>query len=237
MKVIAIGDIHGRTIWKQIVEKEKDADKIIFIGDYLDSHEEITGTQQSSNFREILEYKKTNPTKVILLFGNHDYHYITTAIGEEYSGYQPVFALEFKELLDNAIKKNLVQMCYIQDFGKGNGKFLFSHAGITETWCKKWDVDIQNVEESINLIFKYKPLSFRFSGWDPYGNDVTQSPIWVRPESLMQDRIKGYIHVVGHTTQMRGINIKNEPNIILIDTLIVNEYLIIDNGELIVGKI
>ena len=30
MKYIFIGDIHGRTNWKQIVEKEKDADKFIF---------------------------------------------------------------------------------------------------------------------------------------------------------------------------------------------------------------
>ena len=33
MKYVLIGDNHGRTNWKQIVEKEKDADKFIFFGD------------------------------------------------------------------------------------------------------------------------------------------------------------------------------------------------------------
>jgi predicted phosphodiesterase len=37
MKLIALGDTHGRSKWKEIVEKENDADKIIFIGDYFDA--------------------------------------------------------------------------------------------------------------------------------------------------------------------------------------------------------
>ena len=36
MKTIIIGDIHGRSVWKQIVEKEKDAHQIVFLGDYFD---------------------------------------------------------------------------------------------------------------------------------------------------------------------------------------------------------
>ncbi|NBP57427.1 metallophosphoesterase, partial [bacterium] len=36
MKTIFIGDIHGRSIWKEIVEQEK-PDRVIFIGDYFDS--------------------------------------------------------------------------------------------------------------------------------------------------------------------------------------------------------
>ena len=39
MKYILIGDIHGRTQWKKIVEKEKDADKFIFLGDYFDPYD------------------------------------------------------------------------------------------------------------------------------------------------------------------------------------------------------
>ena len=36
-KIIVIGDIHGRTIWKQIVAANPDADLFVFIGDYFDS--------------------------------------------------------------------------------------------------------------------------------------------------------------------------------------------------------
>ena len=36
MKIIALGDIHGRTIWKQIISKEI-FDRMAFIGDYFDA--------------------------------------------------------------------------------------------------------------------------------------------------------------------------------------------------------
>ena len=37
MKIIALGDIHGQKKWEKIVEKNSDADEIIFLGDYFDS--------------------------------------------------------------------------------------------------------------------------------------------------------------------------------------------------------
>lgn len=33
MRIVALGDTHGRVLWKEIVAKEKDADKIVFIGE------------------------------------------------------------------------------------------------------------------------------------------------------------------------------------------------------------
>ena len=36
-KTIYIGDIHGRDVWEEIVEKHDNADHIVFIGDYFDS--------------------------------------------------------------------------------------------------------------------------------------------------------------------------------------------------------
>ncbi|MFM7767039.1 MAG: hypothetical protein ACKO9S_04160 [Bacteroidota bacterium] len=36
-KIVAIGDIPGRDVWKKIVKSHQDADRIIFIGDYFDA--------------------------------------------------------------------------------------------------------------------------------------------------------------------------------------------------------
>lgn len=41
MKIVAIGDIHGRDIWEDIVKKEHDADKIVFVGDYFDTRDNM----------------------------------------------------------------------------------------------------------------------------------------------------------------------------------------------------
>lgn len=70
MKILVLGDIHGRTIWKDIIEKEN-PDKVIFLGDYVSTHDNISSTQQLNNLEDILAYKEDNLDKVILLRGNH----------------------------------------------------------------------------------------------------------------------------------------------------------------------
>lgn len=109
IKVVILGDIHGRSIWKDIVSKEKEFDKLVFIGDYIDTHENITGEQQLNNLLDILSYKEGNMDSVILLFGNHDYHYLD--VNETYSGFQPGWNYQFRIVLYDNIEK--FQMCRI----------------------------------------------------------------------------------------------------------------------------
>jgi hypothetical protein len=224
-KLIAIGDIHGRQIWKQIVTNNQ-FDKVVFIGDYFDTHENINAAQQIDNFKDIIAFKEANMDKVVLLLGNHDYHYLSAA-NETYSGFQEWHKTEIKELLDSAISKGYIQMCYHHD------KFLFSHAGVTNTWCKDNDIDMENLCESINKRFIEIPESFRFAvgrNMSPYGDDVTQSPIWVRPHSLLQDHVPNYIYVVGHTTQPK-LAFANDV-IVLIDTLGTSkEYFVVEGDK------
>ena len=86
-KLIAIGDIHGRDIWKQIVETEQ-PDTVVFVGDYFDSFN-IPGIDQIHNFKNIIQWKLDNPQcKVVLLIGNHDFHYMPEAYNDRYSGFQ-----------------------------------------------------------------------------------------------------------------------------------------------------
>jgi predicted MPP superfamily phosphohydrolase len=235
-RIICLGDTHGRVDWKAIAEKElATCDKFIFIGDFFDSHdEESNGYKQIINFKEILELKKANSDKVVLLTGNHDYHYIR-GIGETYSGYQAAYALEIGELVEKAINDNLMQMCYLYE------NFFFSHAGLTKTWVRRVltpnninplvdDVMVQQ----INDYLKFQPIVFGFmmgGNFDQTGDDVTQGPIWVRPLSLMRDMVEGITCVVGHTTvQKLGLNPKH-PSIILIDCLgTTGEYLIIEDS-------
>ena len=96
--VIGIGDVHGRVIWKDIIKKESEANLFIFIGDYFDSREGYTSDQQIDNFRDIIEFKKQNINKVILLTGNHDFVYTKTCNGT-YSGYQAARAIDLKFIL------------------------------------------------------------------------------------------------------------------------------------------
>jgi predicted phosphodiesterase len=242
MKIVGIGDIHGRDIWEKIVEDNQDADKIIFVGDYFDSYDNIPISLQLDNFKNILELKRDNKDKVVLLFGNHDYHYLDIVpTKEKYSGYQFVNAFDIKSLINIGLSEGLLQMCYIHD------KYLFSHAGVSMKWLKinieeynESFHDLKNskiLEETINNYLIYKPDVFKFAMGSNFcftGDDITQPPIWIRPHSLKQSGLDNYIHVVGHTVQRYGITL--DGNILLIDAL-PNEYITIIDGTINIIKL
>jgi len=95
----------------------------------------------------------------------------------------------------------------------------------------------------LNEMFKYKPLAFMFNGFNAYGDDLWQTPIWIRPKSLMEvnrDYLrKEIIQVVGHTS-MKQIDIEGKATggrYYFIDCLDTSgEYLIITDGEVTVNS-
>lgn len=213
-KIIAIGDIHGRDVWRKI----PDADRVVFVGDYFDSRSGISGVAQLENFFDICHYKMENPEKVVLLLGNHDYHYLR-GVSESYTGYQPLMRFTFELALHEARNKGLMQWVYLED------GFLFSHAGVTKTWLKANGGDLSKINDLPDKAFRFNPGD----NDSPVGDDVCQSPIWVRPGSLEADRLESVVHVVGHTMQ-DGIGVGDD--VIYIDALESGEYLEITDGVL-----
>jgi hypothetical protein len=108
--------------------------------------------------------------------------------------------------------------------------FLFTHAGVTKTFCEEWNIDTENLVDSLNDHLIYKPNCFNFrrgKNNSEYGDDIIQGPLWVRPDSLFEDALD-YIHVVGHTSQMEvtpKLNDTEDYGYILVDTLGVGQYL------------
>lgn len=132
----------------------------------------------------------------------------------------------------DAIKKDLMQMSFIHD------TYLFTHAGVTKTWAENYQIDTKDIQNSINSLFNRRPQAFKFAGGpdnSPFGDDLFQTPIWVRPDSLLVDMIEGYTQVVGHTSQS-GLSLNNK--LVLIDTLGTSEeYLVITDGKMSVKNI
>ena len=242
MKTVVIGDVHGRSLWKLIVNQEN-PDRVIFIGDYFDSFE-ISGVEQIQNFKEIIEYKKTSGKEVITLVGNHDHHYYPEVGYTGTSGYQSRISPSINQVIDE--NRQHLQIAYSFD------EFLFTHAGVSPTFMdgefgeEGWVED--NVVELLNDLFKYKPKSFDFNGTDPYGDNTYQTPIWIRPRSLMavnkkhdKGLKKKYIQIVGHT-QVKKLDLIGAQKAAggryyLIDCQeSTGEYLVIQDGELSVGQ-
>ena len=206
-KIITIADVHGRDNWKQQVDQE--FDHCVFLGDYFDSFQ-IDGKIQIKNFQEILAFKRENPEKVTLLVGNHDVSYLDVFC--QCSGYQNDRAFQIKNILEPLIKSREIQAVKIID------KYLFVHAGVTKTWMKANKIQELmelmncNLEEAVNELFWTRVHPFCFQDNPPgtliqtisyYGDNIWQSPTWVRPASLIADKIDNYIQVVGHTQQSK----------------------------------
>jgi len=220
MKIITIGDIHGNPNWINVVEKEQNFDKIVFAGDYVDTHLEYTSDEQKVNLQRLLKFKEDNFDKVILLYGNHDHHYNINS--EHYSGFQNNMFYDFNIIYKQAIKDNLIQVIFEYD------NYLFSHAGVSKTWCL--NNNIKNVNE-INDYLQFKPSVFNFCAGENYsdfGDDITQSPIWVRPNSLILDSVDKYVQVVGHTANE---NIEILENHIFIDCFNASKQYLVINDE------
>lgn len=237
-KTVILGDTHGRSFWKLIVNTEQDIDKVVFIGDYFDSFD-IKAEEQMNNFLDIIEYKKNGGKEVILLIGNHDYHYFPEIGYSGISGYQVGAAKSIEHLIDTY--RDHLQMAYSE------GDVLFTHAGVGEIWLQKNTGLVAEkadyIANQVNDMWRYQPRKFDFTGRDPSGDDMGQTPIWIRPRSLMKDaqELKRHlIQVVGHTGQ-KQIDIEGKSTggrYYFIDTLGTSgEYLIIENNEFKTGKI
>lgn len=218
-RIVSISDIHGRDCWKNIVLIEKDADKIIFLGDYFDSFDKDFNTQLN-NWKDLMEYREANKDRVIMLTGNHDLHYFSAYLADDeyYSGFQRKHAQLINIELEEA-RKFLLAIHTYEDI-------VYSHAGITKTWLRNAKITV----EKMNDVFKSRPLVFRWLGYDAYGDDIGEGPMWVRPRSLAVDKLDGRTMVVGHT---RVKDIENYGDIWLTDVLEENrqQYLVYEDKK------
>lgn len=227
MKTLILGDIHGRTCWKDIISKEN-PNLTIFLGDYVTSHDFIRDEIQINNVLEILDYKENNPDKCILLRGNHDLQCLYNNGSYWACRPEPSMTLlsvcSSKKFVERFL--NDTQWIYI------DRNIIYSHAGISKTWLHdtgKTLEEINTLEPDENL-FGFRPNNL----FDTSGDSITQGCIWIRPQSLVEDCLDDYVQVVGHSTVKSITDIKNivsnlENSIWLCDNL-PDEYLIYEDG-------
>jgi hypothetical protein len=189
MKVLVIGDVHGRKFWRQAIADNIDkVDKIIFLGDYLDPYQnEIEENPElmeceyfgdSKNLLKMLEdivsLKKNEPDKYILLTGNHTDSYI-------WSKFRAATRTDYKswEKYHKFFSQNLeyFNLVWIEN------NTIFSHAGISEGWKnERFNLESSILDLAKNLLSKnikefpivwinaLSDISHRRYGDMPYGS-------------------------------------------------------------------
>lgn len=191
MKTVHLGDIHGRLWWKDIIAAEPDADLYIFHGDYVSTHGLISSEQQIENMKDILDFKESNPDKVILLRGNHDCQHLFNEDIFQCCAFDRKVARFMHEIKPRFMKDT--QWVY------RIGNILCSHAGVSTVWMQESGIsDVDEINNITNhLLFGFTPDGV---GSDFYGISPTQPPTWIRPQALIDVMPDGYIQIVGHTT-------------------------------------
>lgn len=199
MKYNIIGDIHGRKRWRELVKPDA---VNIFLGDYLDPYPEEGQqliTEEWGNLHDIMRFKREHPETVLLL-GNHDLHYIWQ---EHSSRYNSMCAMMY----------NLYFMEHLADFQLAyaiGDRALVTHAGVTDKWLRlagmehlktpKAIADRLNSMLSGDLQLEKLTAGFSFEKGDYSGTSPTASPVWVRPETLLEhNALPDCLQIVGHT--------------------------------------
>lgn len=225
--MIIIPDVHGRSFWKNAIKEKKENEKVVFLGDYLDSYSSefdtiagsyITKESTLENFKEILEYAKSNPKDVILLLGNHDTEYFlgTPDCRMDINNFDEISKLFMSNL-------KLFDVAYY--IKEGNLTYTFSHTCLTKGWIEKNfsyfgkdedDPTIIEVIEEINYMLHGNLENFSGLGkilgqvgasrwgWCEFG-----SIVWADMSDLQPGEWPGVHQIFGHT-QQREYPVYNE---------------------------
>jgi hypothetical protein len=188
-KCLIIPDVHGREFWIDPCKRVDDFEKVIFLGDYLDHYPpecvrvdsdiRITKDSEISNFESIIQFKKDNPQKCILLIGNHDCPYYSQRY-YDFSDYHCRHDYDNHDYISGIFKDNKDLFTFAYEWNK----CLFSHAGVTKELYEHVFQDLMkptaHLDDVINSYYKkekhqgsdlYKCSWFR-GGWDQYGSIV-----------------------------------------------------------------
>lgn len=219
-EIIVIGDIHGESCWKEIVEKHTGG-KYIFLGDYCDPYnQDLFEDDVLNNLSQIIRFKQEHRDNVILLLGNHDVQYIDDT-AELCSRYMVRINDEIEELFKE--NKDSFQKIY------ADSNLLFTHAGISQNWFNAnfASTDKELFLEAINNPDNACVLNHcgkARGGRMPYGG------IFWADKSEMRPPLNGYIQIVGHSRVPEIIfkKINDDTAIFFCDCLAMGKYLTIE---------
>ncbi len=209
MKIAVIGDLHGKSCWKKLIEGRFDKfDKIVFMGDYSDdSWVTFTDDEIVNNLKDVIEFKKNHNDKVVLIIGNHDFQYIVgypTA-----SRYRKSYAKEMHKIFND--NSDIFNTIHIEN------NYIFTHAGITNGWIEyikqKYDikdVNIDNIYDVVNIVYKNDKDDCNIASYRRGGGSEFAGILWADVGDLSEDAWKGYNQVVGHNRVKPGSVIKKD---------------------------
>lgn len=200
MKILFVPDIHGHgdDVIKLLQQQLYKYDKIVFMGDYVDSFVK-TNDEIIDSLMNIMFLKIKYPDKIVLLLGNHDiqYLYLHDNLGRSMicSGFRTSYKYKLFTLFTEYI--------HMFDAAFQYNNILATHAGlrqdIYENLIKNTIEENESLADTINKLFKLKHSSLFLVGFARLGSSYAGSIFWADFNELKDDPLIGYGQVVGHT--------------------------------------
>lgn len=220
-KTIAIGDIHGRTNWKKIVEEHPN-DRIVFLGDYCDPYDPVRNFDVLSNLLDIIELKTRRKDDIILLLGNHDMHYLygNFPVGTRYNeGIAELIKCLFEE------RREYFQFAYQED------NTLYTHAGVSNSWWKYYFKGVTgegapSFADQLNNPSDEQLKAMFLVGYVRGGSVNHGGIFWADLQETCNNQLPGVHQVVGHTQMesMQTVSQAEDTSITYCDCLSQDEY-------------
>lgn len=241
-KILIIPDIHQNIGFVDtILLKEKDWNKIVFLGDYFDSIETPSSDNKIYSFKNTCKWINKKylefGEKAIWLLGNHDCSYFATHLDFTFKHYNPQLnyyycsgwtkskASTFNKIINPKWIKQVELCCQV-------GNYICSHAGFHYNHFKPFKSEIDNIKELYNKwendksSFKHiVPHWIYYVGLCRGGFHDVGSPIWLDWNQEFQP-IDNINQIVGHTSN--NILHKAKSNNYCID-IMQKKYAIYDN--------
>lgn len=190
-RILIIPDLHTNVSWVEPFLASHEHTKVIFLGDYFDSHLDNDSPYAANLVAQWLAKSVCKSNRVHLL-GNHDLSYMFPHNGAMYC---PGFTLiKYRAICPHMTHEHWKRM-HVCSLVEQNGQFLFSHAGFKNLKFNDGKLDAEW------LAARCKDALTRAS-YDnsPFLTDV-ESCMWIRWDSLLV--IDGINQVVGHTEYSR----------------------------------
>ena len=220
-KILTIGDTHGRDCSK-LFEMVGNYDKMVFVGDYVDSFT-VSDGDMIENLLALIAFKKANMYKVVLLWGNHDNQYLFRGNPYMYSlvqcsGFRESMANQFHTVF--ADNYNLFTPVYT-DVVKGE-TYLWTHGGLS---FEAYESYFERKLTLLELVNKFQQLfdncdgSLFKVGYARGGRDPVGSIFWADARFDFNDDLLPIHQIAGHT-RVKEITVKGNEvgSITFIDT-------------------
>lgn len=224
MKILSIGDLHGKRIWETVDATKYD--QVIFTGDLYDAFE-YTMDEIHDNALAVVQWAK-DQGNVFFCIGNHDAHY--------FKWQTPVFRLVrgsgYNEKQLYRAYHLYIENSELFKVAYQIGNYLWSHGGLSDSsyehHFKRKIPDIiesfdkvNTIADALNKLWKLNDESIvavpaSRGGDDPYGG-----PLWASKKDTINEPLSGFHQIVGHTSVQDILHnkINSDTSITYIDCL------------------